>query len=140
MKRMRNLSALVWLRLLRVARKISHAGAGHIACYDLSDGLFDVLNQVATAEGLSQQELADNLLVTKGNISQLLGKLQARGLIEKRQQGRQKYVYLTSKGRELLDEIMPEHDDFVADHMAGLDQDEIRQLNRLLRKLDRSLD
>jgi len=136
----RSLPVLAWIRLLRVARKIGHAGAQHITCYGLSDGLFDVLSQIASDEGLTQQELADQLQVTKGNVSQLLTKLEERELVEKRQEGRVKYIYLTDAGRALLDEIVPQHDAFIAERMAHLSDEELKQLNALLRKLDKGLE
>ena len=135
----RNLAVLTWLRLVRVAQKVSHAGATHIAQYDLSDGLFDVLAQIGADEGLTQQELADQLLVTKGNVSQLLAKLEQRSLIEKRQEGRVKYIYLTEAGRSLVAEILPKHDAFIQQHLASLNSEELQQLHALLRKLDKHL-
>jgi DNA-binding MarR family transcriptional regulator len=136
----RSLPVLVWLRLLRVARKIGHAGSQHIEACGLSDGLFDVLSRIADDEGLTQQELADKLLVTKGNVSQLLAKLEQKGLVEKRPAGRVKHIYLTAAGRELLADIIPRHDAFVVEHMGRLNEEELRQLNDLLRKLDKRLD
>lgn len=135
----RSLSVLTWLRLVRVAQKVSHAGAEHITRYGLSGALFDLLAQIASDEGISQQEVADQLLVTKGNISQLLTKLEEQGLIEKRQKGHTNHLYLTVKGKVLLDEITPNHDVFITERMSQLTEDELRQLNDLLRKLDKRL-
>ncbi len=139
MSRNRNLSVLTWLRLVRVAQKVSHAGAEHITRYGLSGALFDALAQISADEGITQQEVAEQLLVTKGNISQLLTKLEQQGLIEKRQQGHANHLYVTIKGKALLDEITPNHDAFITERMSQLSEDELRQLNDLLRKLDKRL-
>jgi len=56
--------------------------------------------ETSAAEGQSQQELADSLLVTKGNVCQLLGRMEADGLIRRDQEGRVNRVFLTDKGRE----------------------------------------
>ena len=45
----------------------------------------DVLTTLSEEEGVSQQELAKRLYVTKGNISGLLDRLQSAGLVERRQ-------------------------------------------------------
>lgn len=55
---------LVWLRLARVYQKVDRAAAEGMRCHDLSMAQFDVLAQVGAAEGISQQQLADSLLVT----------------------------------------------------------------------------
>ncbi len=135
----RNLAVLTWMRIVRVAQKVSHAGAEHITRYGLSGALFDALAKIAGDEGITQQEVAEQLLVTKGNVSQLLTKLEQQGLIEKRQQGHANHLYVTSKGQALLDEITPNHDDFITARMSQLSDEELRQLNDLLRKLDKRL-
>jgi DNA-binding PadR family transcriptional regulator len=44
--------------------------------------------EVGRARGLSQQDLAATLLVTKGNVTQLLDRMQRDGLIVRCQEGR----------------------------------------------------
>jgi DNA-binding MarR family transcriptional regulator len=139
MKWNRGLAVLTWLRLIRVAQKVGLAGAEHIEKHGLSGGMFDVLAEIGTDEGLTQQELADHLLVTKGNVSQLLAKLETQGLVEKRQEGRAKYIYLTPEGRALLEEIMPQHDAFINQRMGHLNEAELQELHAILRKLDKRL-
>ena len=50
----------------------------------LSVPQLDVLSTLTEAEGVSQQELATRLYVTKGNISGLLDRLADAGLVERR--------------------------------------------------------
>lgn len=135
----RNLATTTWLRLLRVAQKISHAGAEHITCRGLSGPGLDMLAQIAADEGVTQQELAERLLVTKGSVSQLVARLTQQHLIEKRQEGHANHLYLSEKGRAVLQQIMPQHDAFIGERMAHLSAEELRQLNDLLRKLDKRL-
>jgi DNA-binding MarR family transcriptional regulator len=77
-------------------------------------------------------------LVTQGNITQLLDKMEARALIRRIPEGRTKRLYLTSTGRQLFDAVVPIHEDFIADRFSSLSPDEQRQLLRLLSKLDRA--
>ncbi len=64
-------SVLAWLRLYRVVQKIDRAQSAYLRSWDLNTAQFDVLAHVGAHKGITQQELADSLLVTKGNISQL---------------------------------------------------------------------
>src|SRR5918995_2799249 len=86
-----------WLRLMRIYQKVDRRSAGRLRGWGLSVAQFDVLAHVGAAEGMTQQELADSLLVTKGNVCQLVDKLEDRGLISRLQQGRANLLFLTDE-------------------------------------------
>lgn len=67
---------LAWLRLARVYTAIDRRTAQFLRRFDLTTAQFDVIAQVGAHEGLTQQELAEALLVTKGNVTQLLDRLE----------------------------------------------------------------
>ncbi|HEX6510026.1 MAG TPA: MarR family transcriptional regulator [Chloroflexota bacterium] len=136
---LRRPALLAWLRLARTYMKIDHASSERMRCHGLSMAQFDVLAHVGAAEGITQQELADELLVTKGNVCQLLDRMERSGLIERRQEGRSNRLFPTEKGRALFDAVVPRHEDDIVQHFGGLTHDEQTQLLRLLRKLDHSL-
>ena len=129
-----------WLRLVRVYQKVEQASVDRMREVGLTMGQFDVLAQVGAAEGATQQEVADALLVTKSNVCQLLDRMEAAGLVERRQQGRAKHLYLTPAGRRLYDEIVPAHEGQIAELFSALAPEEQGQLLGLLRKVDRALD
>jgi len=104
----------------------------------VSSAQFDAIAQVGAGRGLTQQELADRLLVTQGNICQLLDGMEKKGLVERRREGRSNRLFLTTAGQELFDCMVPEHEAWQAQRMAVLTAEEQRELLRLLRKLDRS--
>ena len=128
-----------WLRLLRVGQKVDRDLAAQLRRWGLNLAQFDVLAHVGADAGITQQELADSLLVTKGNVAQLLGRMEGRGLIERRPEGRTNRLYLSDEGRRLFDEAVPAHEALIAQRLSALSPEEQRQLLELLRKLDRSL-
>src|SRR5207249_4948031 len=132
-------AVLAWLRLIRVFQQVERAAAAPLRRHDLSAAQFDVIAHVGAAEGLTQQQLAASLLVTKGNVTQLLDRLESCGLIERRQEGRAKRIFLTKRGRDLFCQVVPAHEARIAAQFAALAPDEQRDLHRLLRKLDRAL-
>ena len=70
----------------------------------------DVLTTLSETEGVSQQELASRLYVTKGNISSLLDRLAAAGLVERRTldgDRRSHAIHLTPEGRALRSRASP---------------------------------
>ena len=129
---------LAWVRLARVFQQIDRATASGLRAWGLSVAQFDVLAQLGTAEGLTQQELADRLLVTKGNVSQLIARMEGRGLIRRCQEGRAMRLFLTPAGRDLHDAATGAQERLIADRFAALTPDEQRQLLALLRTLDRA--
>jgi DNA-binding MarR family transcriptional regulator len=135
----RQYAVLAWLRLARVFQKIDTRSERFFKGHELNTAQFDVLAQVGAAQRLTQQELADALLVTKGNISQLLGKLEQTGLIRRQQEGRANYLSLTEAGQALFQKVVPQQEALIAEMLAALTVDEQRELLRLLRKLDHAI-
>ena len=132
-------TVLAWLRLARVFQKVDRATAAGLRDCALSVAQFDVLAQLGTAEGITQQELADRLLVTKGNVSQLIARMEQRGLIRRCQDGRTMRLYLTPAGHRLYDAAIPAQERLLAAAFAALDPTEQQHLLTLLRKLDQSM-
>jgi DNA-binding MarR family transcriptional regulator len=136
---LRRPAVLAWLRLARVFQKIDTRSERFFRSHHLNTAHFDVLAQVGAARGMTQQELADALLVTKGNISQLLSKLEQTGLITRRQEGRTNCLSLTEQGQALFDVVVPQQEALITDLLAPLSDAEQRELLRLLRKLDHGI-
>lgn len=94
----------VWFRLIRLQTRARMAIANRLRELDLSVPQCDVLTTLTEREGVSQQELAARLYVTKGNISGLIDRLVASGLVERRTLAgdrRSHAIHLTPAGRDL---------------------------------------
>ncbi len=92
----------VWFRLARLNSQAKAVLADELREIDLSVPQCDVLTTLTEREGVSQQELAQRLYVTKGNISGLLDRLERSGLVERRAtpgDRRQYAIGLTDAGR-----------------------------------------
>ncbi|HWQ13938.1 MAG TPA: MarR family transcriptional regulator [Roseiflexaceae bacterium] len=136
---LRQPAVLAWLRLARVFQKIEARSERFFRAHGLTTAQFDVLAKVGATSGMTQQELADALLVTKGNISQLLHKMEQDGLIMRRQEGRTNCLFLTERGQQLYALVVPQQEAQIARLLAVLSDEEQRDLLRLLRTLDRAI-
>lgn len=134
------LPVMAWIRLMRVYEKLQRQAAHTSQRHDLSLSRFDVLNHAGVREGRTQQELAEALFVTKGNICQLLDGMEAAGLLARRRAGRSNRIYLTDAGRALRTAILADHELELSERFQALTATEQETLLRLLAKLDRSLD
>jgi DNA-binding MarR family transcriptional regulator len=139
-KRTDKTALLAWFRLTRVFLKADRAFAAEFACEGLSVAQFDIIAQLGRGEGITQQALADRLLVTKGNISQLIGKMERRGLIFRCPEGRANALYLTPEGKRLFAIAVPAQEARIAALFGALSPGEQRALLRLLRTLDHALE
>jgi DNA-binding MarR family transcriptional regulator len=138
--RTRQVRLLAWIRLARVYQQVDRATAELMRGWGLSVAQFDVLTQLGTREGITQQELADRLLVTKGNVSQLIAKMARRGLVRRCQEGRTMCLFLTDEGWRLYREVVPAQEAMIAERFGGLSAEEGRALLALLRRVDRVLE
>ena len=139
-QRKRSPHFLVWYRLLRIAKK----GVGYISPSFIDAGLtrpqFDLLAAIAMDEGQTQQVYAERMTVTKGNITQLLDRLQKSGLVLRCKEGRTNCLYLTESGWAMISSITPEHDARLFKMFATLTPDEVAQLTKILRKLEQNIE
>ncbi len=128
-------AARVWFRLLRLQTRINLAITERVRELGLSVPQCDVLTTLTEREGVSQQELAERLYVTKGNISGLIDRLAAAGLVERRSivgDKRSHAIFLTAPGRQLADKGIGVQRDFVAQTLGRLPPNELAALDRLL--------
>lgn len=139
-QRPRRRAVPAWLRLAHVFQKIDGSSERLFRRHGLTSAQFDVLTHVGSASGVSQQELADALLVTKGNVSQLLRRLELRRYIMRRQAGRTNVISLTDAGKEIYERLVPLQEAQIARLFAPLSPGEQHDLLRLLRKLDHGID
>ena len=130
---------LAWLRLYRVVQKIDRMQSTHLRSWGLNTAQFDVLAHVGAHRGVTQQELADSLLVTKGNISQLLDRMEKLDLLRRCQEKRNNALVLTEKGQKLYDRIVPSTERLIEEQLAVLSASEVTDLLKLTRKLDHAL-
>ena len=136
-----------WLRLLACSNIIEGQIRGALReKFDTTLPRFDLLAQLdaASAEsprGLTMSELSRRLMVTNGNLTGLVDRLEREGLVSRvvsPPDRRAQIVSLTVAGKHALDSMTPAHATWVMNMFAGLTDSERDQLHSLLGKLKRS--
>ncbi|WP_217585828.1 MarR family winged helix-turn-helix transcriptional regulator [Lentibacillus saliphilus] len=136
--REKRLGLMLWFRLSRFYNRSIRQTNDFLKDVQLSAAQFDVLAQVGVHKEITQQELSHKLFVTKGNITQLLVKMEKAGLIQRKKEWRTNYVSLTKQGKVLYDEVVPRQEMFQAEQFSGLSEAEQVQLLNLLKKLQKT--
>ena len=140
-------SVRVWFRLLRLEARLQAAIGERLRAIGVSIPQCDVLTTLSEEEGVSQQELAKRLYVTKGNISGLIDRLEEAGFVERRSTAsdrRQHAIYLTKAGREMAEKAIAVQYRWIAStlgRMGGADlealETQLIQLRDIVREHDK---
>ena len=117
-------SIRVWLRLLSCTMAVEKEVRRRFAEEDMTLPRFDILAALDRHEELTMGELSQALLVSNGNVTQLVQKLVRDGLVEIRkppQDRRWSRVRLTEEGRRQFDRLARLHQAWIDELVGGLD-------------------
>lgn len=137
-------SVRLWLRLLSCTNAIEGRLRTELRRrFDATLPRFDVLAQLDHAEregvaGLTMSELSRRMMVSNGNVTGLVERLEREGLVSRARLAsdrRRQVVRLTSAGRRALRAMLPEHNAWVSSMFAGLSASERTRLYELVGKL-----
>lgn len=127
-----------YVKLLRATRSVVGVIEPRLAARGLTTTQLGVLEALLHKGPLGQRELGRKVLTSAANMTDVLDKLQARGLIARCRataDRRNVTVGLTEAGRALIEELFPRHAADIARAMGGLSRVETERLGDLLRKL-----
>lgn len=134
------LETRLWLRLLACYNLVEAELRNHLReAFGSTLARFDVLMQLERSpDGLAMGELSQRLMVTKGNITDVIGRLEGDGLVERRRDpvdARIQRVYLTPAGQRSVDDMLPAHNRRLAELMRGAERHDLEALDELLGRL-----
>jgi DNA-binding MarR family transcriptional regulator len=130
--------------MLHLAHELTGAYDAHLARYGLSMGRFIVLIRLFTSEeteggtGLTPAELAESSCVSRATMTGLLDTLEKDELISRQDHPEDRRMYtvrLTSKGRTLLNGMLPDHYGRISALMAPLSDAERATFQDLMTKV-----
>ena len=127
-----------WLQLVRAYNYMEARISADLRRIDLTLARFHVLVALAKYGPMSQQKLADRLLVTKGNVVGLIDKLSARGFVERQPSTKDRRVNVLRvipSGRRIVERTLPRQMALIAQLMQPLSQREAASLKALLTRL-----
>jgi DNA-binding MarR family transcriptional regulator len=131
----------LWLLLLHVAQMMGRSSGDLVMRHSLTPPQFALLMRLSwqTTGAVTQQMLADELHVSKSNISQMIKILERDGWVQREPVRDAFHVSLTEQARGALNAALPEYQAYVEQVLSVFDQQEKALLLGLLRKLDHAL-
>lgn len=132
----------LWIALARCYSTYARAVAGKVSGYGLTTPQFGVLEALYHLGPLSLGDLAGKLLVTGGNVTYVMDRLEEQGLVYRERSPDDRRIIqakLTEKGFDLIRGVFPEHGAFIEELSDGLTPAEQDELRALLKKLGRDI-
>jgi DNA-binding MarR family transcriptional regulator len=134
-----------WLELVRCFTSVERVLMRHFAQeFNSSLPRYDVLTALALTDGgLTMGELAAKLMVTKGNITGVVRRLQDDGLVRKatsKTDRRIQVVSISAKGRRLWGQMHDDYDRIISDVMRARTASDVRKLTQELEKMRIAVD
>jgi MarR family transcriptional regulator, organic hydroperoxide resistance regulator len=131
-----------WIQMMRTSSRMERRLEQALERHGLSIAQFDILATLGFEQGITQQDLAERLLVTKGNICGMIDRMEVGGWVERRpdpEDRRVNRLFLTRQGKTKLGQTLPEQDALLKQLMSALNPAEIQSLYQFLDRLDEAV-
>lgn len=133
-------SMAVYISMSRVINTLRRENNKLILKHDLTLGQFAVMEALYSKGRLSTGEVMEKILTTSGNIPVIVKNLEKDGFITRKQDESDKRRFildLTDKGKNLMDEIVPENLKFMDELISLWDDEDKKELIILMNKFRR---
>lgn len=124
--------------LVRAYQAFASYDARGLRRHGLTDAQADVIFTLGNTAGMTFKEIGELTLTTKGTLTGIIDRLEAKGLVRRVQQAddrRCTRVSLTRKGDRVFEKVFPEHVRYLKERFDRLTPAEREQAEQSLRKL-----
>jgi MarR family transcriptional regulator, 2-MHQ and catechol-resistance regulon repressor len=132
----------LWIALARCYSSFAKAVSMKIQEYGLTTPQFGVLEALYHLGPLSLGELAEKLLVTGGNVTYVMDRLEQQKLVYRDRSEDDRRVIqakLTPEGRSLVEGVFQGHAEYIEHLTRHVEEDERSELKVLLKKLGKGV-
>lgn len=106
--------------------------------YDVTPEQWSVLNCLWEQEGVTPKELSDAISKDKPNTNRILEKLEMKEFITRKPHPVDKrafQIFLTNRGLEIRDELIPKAMKVLEDAVRGIEEDKVEEMKKLLNQM-----
>ncbi len=115
-----------------INKKIAEAG------HDLTIEQLVLIKKIGEQEGIKQQDLANSIFKEKATITRALNKMEQKNILVRvadKEDKRQKLIYLTHKGKELKEILMPIVLEVSKEAEKGIKKKDLKFCRELMNKI-----
>jgi MarR family transcriptional regulator, 2-MHQ and catechol-resistance regulon repressor len=124
--------------LSRAHRAFNDVVNKHISTFKLNPTEFAVLELLYHKGDQPLQQIGGKILLASGSITYVVDKLEQKGLLARRacpKDRRVTYAQITDKGKQLIEEIFPPHEERINEIVSVLTSEEKNVVTELLKKV-----
>lgn len=124
--------------LVRTYQAFYSYDEAHIRTLGLTMPQFDVLATLGNTPGMMMSQIAEQTLVTKGTLTGIVDRLEAKGLVERTvppDNRRCFIVKLTQAGQDLFEDVFPTHINYLKLRLGALNLEDIQRIQAALGQL-----
>ena len=133
----------IWWLVGRTNIKVHRALTLLLGELGLSLAQHEILTAIWQNPGITQQQLAEILLVVKSNVSALVAKLEKGGLVERAadpEDNRNKLLFLSPSGEKLVLKSLKKQNQFIEKMMSVMSNNDLKKIDQIMRRVGDSLD
>ena len=121
----------VFETLARIVHRTAQDAGAILQRDGLNPAQWQLLRTLADHPGVTQAWLVEHRGVTAGGVSMLVSKVQNAGLVRREARGAANLLWLTDRGQEVVDRLVPDQQAFFARRFGALTDDELETLQDL---------
>lgn len=133
---------MLWVRLAMTFNVLYHEIRKELNKERLTVPQLDIITCLDRSKGLPLSELAERLLVTGGNITGIIDRLEKSGYVYRERDKKDRRIVralLTEKGFDLYKSFLPRYKEVMHKINSVLTTEERKELQRLLKKLSQGI-
>lgn len=128
----------VMYELVRAYQAFDSYSAAHIRLLGLTAPQFDILATLGNTEGMSFKDLGEKTLITKGTLTGVVDRLEAKELVRRvasPSDGRSQFVQLTKAGESMFAKVFPAHLNYLESVFSSFSPQEMNNAEAVLKHL-----
>ncbi|MGP4107703.1 MarR family winged helix-turn-helix transcriptional regulator [Virgibacillus sp. L01] len=134
----KNLSLNAFVVLMRASKSVEERIKKDIKSYGVSITEFTILEALYHKGDLTVNQICDAVLINSGSMTYVIDKLQQRGLLERitsEEDRRVIHVRITNQGKELMDDIFPQHEKVIEKVFKDVSPEELESVIDILKRI-----
>jgi MarR family 2-MHQ and catechol resistance regulon transcriptional repressor len=138
----RKVTTETWERLSQCYQMTQKRAREALRGSGLTQPQFLVMTQIAEEEGIPLTRIGENMLVTGGNITGIVDRLEREGLVKRKRDGEDRRIiraYFTPKGKKTYQQALPSYDRFMRQVFGELGSGDVTRLHKTLESLHKGL-
>ncbi|AUJ23887.1 MULTISPECIES: MarR family winged helix-turn-helix transcriptional regulator [Virgibacillus] len=137
-----NLSLKAFVVLIKASKALQDYVMEDMKNYGMKTSEFTILETLYHKGKQTVREISESVLIKTGSITYVIDKLEEKGLLQRKhsqEDRRVVYIDITDKGKQLMDEIFPKHQQVIEELFMDVSDEQKKVVIDVLKKAGKRL-